>query len=443
MMRPATTEGAADLRAAVAAAVPAAAAEASVFCLPLHTVVTGGAGSAIPVAAFIALFLTAFTVAVGFATRYRASTLIAPFVAVGAIVSGVLLARNGVQREIFVVLLFLLVGLRAISLAFRDWREPIAGSFLAGALILAAESVVGAAAPQDWGPPLIVLLPVFFVSSMTSRAFSVWMTDDADQLRPAERDRWVRRAVTTALWIPVAMAVAVGLGLRNGFLDHLGSYLAPIGNVLVAILVFMFTQLARPILWLVDKLGIDPEGARRVLDRVGRSASQARDRAVEHVGQPSLLGRVLGLSILVLAVWLLIRWMRRLTPEPVASERTAAPPATIVSSGEIAEPTTIPSRTLRHEPPADRVRRWYAETVAGLASRGVVMAPEMTPAEFVPEVATAYPESADGFDALTRAYEDVRYGAMHLDDATLRRLNDQRRSILSALKRRAPTPRDA
>ena len=64
----------------------------------------------------------------------------------------------------------------------------------------------------------------------------------------------------------------------------------------------------------------------------------------------------------------------------------------------------------------------------------------MTPAEFAPEVATAYPESADGFDALTRAYEDVRYGSAHLDDPTLRELNAHRRSILAALRRRAPSP---
>ena len=163
------------------------------------------------------------------------------------------------------------------------------------------------------------------------------------------------------------MAVAVGLGLRNGVLDHVGSLLAPVGNAVVAVLVFVFTQLARPILWLVDKLGIDPEGARRVLDRVGRSASQARDRAVDRVGQPSLLGRLLGLALFVLVVWSLIRFMRRLTPESVATERAIAPPAAAISSGVLAEPPLAPTRTVRHEPPADRVRRWYGEIVTGLA----------------------------------------------------------------------------
>ena len=69
--------------------------------------------------------------------------------------------------------------------------------------------------------------------------------------------------------------------------------------------------------------------------------------------------------------------------------------------------------------------------------------PALTPAEFAPAVAEAYPESAGDFDALTRAYEDVRYGSAHLDRAVLRELDGHRRSILAALRRRAPEARDA
>ncbi len=140
------------VRAAVAAAVPAALAEASVWCLPVHTVVTSGAGATIHVSVFIPMFLATFTVAVALATRYRTSPRVAPIVAAGAIAAGVLLARGGAQREIFVVVIFLLLGLRAVGLAFRDWREPVAGSFLMGALVLAAESVVGVSARAGLGP---------------------------------------------------------------------------------------------------------------------------------------------------------------------------------------------------------------------------------------------------------------------------------------------------
>ena len=271
--------GGTRLRIAVAAAIPAAIAEAAVFCLPVYTLVSGGVRTPAPIAVFLPLFLAAFAGLVALATRYRSSTMVAPVVAVAAIVAGVLLAHGAVQREVFTVLVFLLVGLRAVGSGFRDWREPVAGTFLFGALVLAIESVVGAAASQDWGPPLIVLMPVFFVGSLVSRAVSVWMTDDAEELRTDERERGLRRAVSDTIWVPVAMVAAVGLGLRDGVLDHLGSFLAPVGNALVSLLVFVFEQLARPIFWLVDKLGIDPDGARRVLQRAQRSAARAREDA--------------------------------------------------------------------------------------------------------------------------------------------------------------------
>ncbi|MGZ8607634.1 MAG: DUF4129 domain-containing protein [Actinomycetota bacterium] len=427
------------LGVAVAAAVPAALAEAAVFCLPVYTMVTAGAGATIRVAVFLPLFLAAFAIAVALATRYRSSVSVAPLVVVAAIAAGVLLGRGGVQRQVFTVLVFLVVGLRAVALGFRDWREPIAGSFLVGALALAIGSVVGDAAPQDWGPPLIVLMPVFFVGSLASRAVSVWMTDDAEGLAPDERERWLRRAVTGALWVPVAMVAAVGLGLRNGALDHLGSFLAPVGNALVSVLVFVFAQLSRPIFWLVDKLGIDPEGARRVLDRAQVSAARARGRAADQVGHPSLIGRVLGLALFVLAVWAVIRFMRRLTPEALESDRPGQLPAAAVTSGTLAEPAIDAPRSARREPPADRVRRWYGEVLSGLARRGVDKDRAMTPAEFAPEVAEAYPESAVDFDALTRAYEDVRYGSAHLDRAALRELDARRRRIIAALRRMPPT----
>ena len=129
------------LTIAVAAAVPAALAEAAVLCLPVHTI-TGGAA---PIVVFLPLFLLAFAVAVGLATRHRSSPRVGPVVAVAAVVAGILVARGGAQREVLTVLVFLLVGLRAVALAFRDWRAPIAGSFLVGALALAIHEALQAA----------------------------------------------------------------------------------------------------------------------------------------------------------------------------------------------------------------------------------------------------------------------------------------------------------
>ncbi len=217
------------------------------------------------------------------------------------------------------------------------------------------------------------------------------------------------------LWLPVAMAVAVGLGLRDGVLDHLGSFLAPIGNALVSVLVFVFAQLARPIFWLVDKLGIDPEGARRVLDRVGASAASARGRAAERVGEPSLIGRVLGLALFVLAVWCVIRFMRRLTPEAVESDRPSVVPAAVVTSAALAEPPLAPHGRAPGAAARSGCGAGTARCSRASRAEGMVKDPALTPAEFAPEVAAAYPESAESFDALTRAYQDVRYGSARLD----------------------------
>ncbi len=120
------------------------------------------------------------------------------------------------------------------------------------------------------------------------------------------------------LWVPVGMAAAVGLGLRERGArpprarSSLRSATRSSPSWCSA-----SRSSSRPIFWLVDQLGIDPEGARRVLDRVSDSAARARGRAAEQVGEPSLVGRVLGLALFVLAIWSVIRVMRRLRPEPV------------------------------------------------------------------------------------------------------------------------------
>lgn len=425
---------------AVSASVTAAVAEGAVWCLPLQTVVSAGSGAAIPFASFIPLFLLAFTVAVGLACRYRSSPRVGTFTASAGIIAGFVLGRGSAQHFVFIVLVFLLVGIRAVGLAFRDWREPIATSFLVGALALVSEAIVATAAPNDWSRPLIVLTPVFFVGSLMSRAISVWSSDEVDELTAERRDHWLRRSVTSTAWIPVAMVTAVVLGVRGGALDHLGSYLAPVGNVLVSLIVFVFSQLSRPIFWLVDRLGIDPEGVRRVFARIQANADRARHRATQEVGHPSLFGRMVGLALFVLAAWGLIRFLRRLRPGTKGEGRRPSHAPVTIASGALPPPTDVTPQPARREPPADRVRRWYAEVLAALERRGVRMDPALTPAEFGPKMTNAYPECAEAFEALTRAYEDVRYGSLRMDRPGLRRMDGHRRTILAAIRRREPDP---
>jgi hypothetical protein len=70
-----------------------------------------------------------------------------------------------------------------------------------------------------------------------------------------------------------------------------------------------------------------------------------------------------------------------------------------------------------------------------LEGRGLVKAPSRTPGEFAPEVARAFPDSAHSFEALTRAYEQVRYGSVTIEGGQLARLADQRSWALDVFRR--------
>jgi hypothetical protein len=147
---------------------------------------------------------------------------------------------------------------------------------------------------------------------------------------------------------------------------------------------------------------------------------------------------MLGLTLFVLAAWGLIRFLRRLRPETTGEGRRPSHAPVTAISGSLPAPPDVVERTTRREPPADRVRRWYAEVLAALARRGVQKDPSLTPAEFGPQMSAAYPECAEAFGALTRAYEDVRYGSLQLDRAGLRRMEEHRKTILTSIRRRAP-----
>ena len=92
-----------------------------------------------------------------------------------------------------------------------------------------------------------------------------------------------------------------------------------------------------------------------------------------------------------------------------------------------------PRPRFRREPPADTVRRLYAEALWALQSREIVREPWQTPAEFAPVVASAVPSCADAFAELTRAYEDVRYGSLRIDETTVGRLEDGQQLIMAAI----------
>jgi hypothetical protein len=164
---------------------------------------------------------------------------------------------------------------------------------------------------------------------------------------------------------------------------------------------------------------------------------------LRQVGHTSLLGRVLGLVLFVLVVWSVVRLIRRIRPEKRGAEPRRSPAGVVEAGLPLPTPEDPRPRTItRRVPPADRVRRWYAEILVALARRGVEKEPALTPGEFAAEVTGIYPECGDSLRAVTRAYEDVRYGSARLDRDTLRALDGHHRSVLAAIRRRPPEARD-
>ena len=64
------------------------------------------------------------------------------------------------------------------------------------------------------------------------------------------------------------------------------------------------------------------------------------------------------------------------------------------------------------------------------------------PWEYLRDVTMAFPECAAGFTALTRAYEDVRYGSMRFDSERLERVEANRQLAMTALSRAHKLPKE-
>ena len=426
-----------ELRAATLAAL----AESGIVYLPAHMIATESGGAHVGVLAFAPLFIAAFVGGVVLACRFRAWTNLW-FVAGGiSVATGLALGHGDLNRSVFMVVLALLVCLRALTLGLRDWRSPIQAEFGWGAAALGFEAILSAGPQPNWKPALVVFVPMFFFGSLGSRATTVWTASAADELSEQARAGWLRRALLVAGGLVVAMAATVALGVRGGVFDLIGAWLAPLGNAAAEFLTWTLTQLARPVFWLVDQLHIDPRGVRAFLDSLRISASRAAHRS-QASAPHSLIQRILGLLAFAGVVYVLFRVIRRFRPDISAEPAIAGDPATI-SVSDLEDARASAPGWFRRELPADAVRRWYAEILIELERRHLAKEPSRTPAEFAPDVALAYPECSEPFRALTRAYEDVRYGNLAFDHGELKRLEGDHRAVMAALKRaleRAPRP---
>lgn len=418
-----------ELRAAGLAAF----AEAGVVYLPAHLILSDVAGTEVGVVAGALPFVLAYVTGVVLACRFRASTATTGGAAVVAIVAGLWLGRTDVAAALVAVIVALLVALRAVTLALRDWREPIFASIGVGTVVLGIETLLAGGALPAWRLPLLVFVPVFFVGALSSRMVTVWAPLEGSD--PA-RASWIRRAAIAMTGLGAAVAAAALLTVRGGVLERIGGWLSPAGNLLLSAFIAIVAFAARPILWALRAVGVDPEAVRRALEE-WRERFDA-DRAVEVATRPSTTwwSRLFALLVLLGIVWLLYRSLRRLRAGVGAFEtvdrRSARSRSVPLAEEETATSGPLPRRGGL---PSETVRRWYAEALLALRESGLPKPPALTPAEYVPQVAEAFPNVADGFRRLTAMYEDARYGNRRFSGDLVHALEPEILDVLAALRR--------
>jgi hypothetical protein len=409
----------------------AALAEAAVLVLPVWLVLTEARGLRIGVVALAVPFVAAYVGGALLACRFRASRNVAFGAAMLAVLSGIWLGHGDLNRIVFSVLVCLLVSFRLVTLALRDWRVPIHAEVGWFALALGLEVMVAVGATDEWRGPLLLFVPLFFVAALASRASTVWTSGGAGELDERVRAAWIRRALIATGALVGAMAAAVILSVEGGVFDRIGVWLTPAANAVASFFAWLLSQAARPIFFLVDLLGIDPDRVRELLDSLREGAA---GRAIDQrkAGPPEIWQRMLGFLVFAAIGYAVFRAIRHFRP-PAGAEPEPRVPGTQTEAALPAVEGLPPRPRFRREPPADRVRRWYAEALWALRRREIVREPWQTPAEFAPVVAGEVPSCADAFDELTRAYQDVRYGSLRIDATAIRRLEAGQQRIISAI----------
>jgi hypothetical protein len=336
------------------------------------------------------------------------------------------------------VLLSLAVALRVVTLAARDHRDPVGVSLAAGAIALLFEVAIGASdAPQPWPsliPPVVV---VFFVASLASRAASVRIEASGAGVSPLRREvrdpGTIARMGIVGILVVAALLAAVAAGAgHGGFLGWVGgAIMVGLRGILLGV-AWVLSPLTVPLSWvarLVDSLFHLFGHARPVQVEAGLPGSRGG-------GHASLWERILQVATFLATAWALI-WMirkrRRLALGSIGGRRSPDPR---VVGGITVGPSGRERRSFgfRRELPEVLVRRWYAEVLLVLERRGLPKPDHLTPAEFVPMVARAFPSVRPSFEALTRAYEDVRYGEREITRDRLARLRDRRPILMETLR---------
>jgi hypothetical protein len=439
--RSAAPEAALD-RASIAPAGLAALAEVGVIFLPLQELVRemtyARGGPLVAWQGFAPLFIAGVIAATWF-RRFAGMTSVAAGVAIAVgILQTVVWGRGSLFAGAPVVLLSLLVALRAVTLAARDHRDPIGVSVAVGAVALLLEVAIGASdAPQPWPSLIAPVVVVFFVASLASRTASTRI--EASGVAGSPLGQEVRQRGTIArmgiagIMVIAALLVAIVAGAgHGGFLGWTGgAILVGLRGLLLGVawvlspLVYPLYWVARVVNWLFHLFG----HSRPVKQVPGFPGAQGR-------GHASAWERILQVGTflaLATALVLVIRKRRRVALRPLVRGR---PPDPRMVGGVVVGPSGGDRRPFgfRRELPEVLVRRWYAEVLLLLERRELPKPDHLTPAEFVPMVARAFPSVRPSFEDLTRAYEDVRYGEREITRDRLARLKDRRPILMETLR---------
>jgi len=418
----------AGARATALAAVAAACA----IALPVASLL--GANDRDLVAASVAavLILVAFPAGVLTLRRFRHQPSAAPIAA--AIVAVLSVSIGHVTLGLVVLRLLGAAGvaLAAAALAFRDRRDPLAGEIAVGMAALGAEALVAAALPiRGWIPLLVVLSPAYVVASLASRAVTVW---DEPGVEEWDRSRWRDRSRVGALGYVAAVLGTAATAIRGGVWEQLGVVVQPLAAVVVGLVLVVLEAVLGPVFWFVQRLHVDPRAFEAFLRRLRRGAQRTSELPHRSGGLGTVVGRILGVTIVLALAFVAYRVFRRFRPPDDEPERPDRGRPDVASSPLEHDPSVARGRR-RHVLPDDLVRRWYAEVLLALRNRELRKDPASTPAEFLLEVGRTHPGLADDLAELTRAYEDVRYGSRTLDPSSLRALAGRRRSLLRAIRR--------
>ncbi len=410
-------------RRSVAAATFAALAESGVLFLPVRLTAVQVIGATSGPLATYPAFVVLFVAGTALATRSRRwagmPTAAAAAAFVVGVVQGLAASPSNLTAAMFSVILAMLAALRVVTLTLRDWRNPVESSFGWGAVALLAEVFMASSAHAGWEPVLPVIVPVFFGASLASRGMSLSLAAAATSSSVAGAKSGPTGPpprLSLGLLAMLAAVVAVGatLGLRNGPFELLGRIVLPVlGAVLVGVSVVLGLigqGLANVFAWLHLDFA---KGLRRVATNLTRFRGHLLSHP--HAGGPaSVLDRVVGGILFGLATMAIVRLIRRRRPQSDWSPARRVEGMGVRARG----PLSRVRGQLRRRPrelPAQTVRRWYAEALLLLEEKGLAKPAAATPADYAGSVSVAFPGSRRGFDALTRAYEEVRYGAREFD----------------------------